>query len=61
MRYQLIEGAGILGRWRDGTEPPGDGVTGPFWLWPKRALDSNIQSDDDSDDDLEWETESDSE
>jgi len=28
-------GVGILGRWRDGTEPEGTGVTGPFWLWPK--------------------------
>jgi len=30
-------GVGILGRWRDGTEPAGTGVTGPFWLWPKGA------------------------
>lgn len=30
----LRQGVGILGRWQDGTEPPGRGVTGPFWLWP---------------------------
>lgn len=32
-----MKGVGILGRWRDGTEPAGTGVTGPFWLWPKGA------------------------
>jgi len=30
-----LSGVGILGRWRDGTEPACTGVTGPFWLWPK--------------------------
>ena len=32
-----MKGAGILGRWRDGTEPHGAGVTGPFWIWPKSS------------------------
>jgi hypothetical protein len=33
----LMTGVGILGRWRDGTEPESTGVTGPFWLWPKET------------------------
>jgi len=59
---ELTEGAGILGRWRDGTEPPGDGVTGPFWLWPKSCVVDNREDEEDEDsDDPSWETTSDSE
>jgi hypothetical protein len=44
-------GAGILGRWRDGTEPVGTGVTGPFWLWRRdhsKSTDESVYSGDDS-------------
>jgi hypothetical protein len=37
----LMKGVGIIGRWRDGTEPEATGVTGPFWLWPKDATSSS--------------------
>jgi len=59
LKSVLIEGAGILGRWRDGTEPANVGVTGPFWLWPRRpdAECSPMATDDGS----SWETTSSSE
>ena len=45
---------GILGRWRDGTEPPGSGVTGPFWLWPKDQAEPEGNLDESSDGSSVW-------
>jgi len=50
----LISGIGILGRWRDGTEPSGTGVTGPFWLWPRATQRTESFSEDGSESDSSW-------
>ena len=47
-------GVGIIGRWRDGTEPPGTGVTGPFWLWKSKMRPPlGVDSEDDEDSEVE--------
>jgi len=60
----LTEGIGILGRWRDGTESPGTGVTGPFWLWrapESEPMDLDEDSDDSDSDSVDTDEEVDSE
>jgi hypothetical protein len=49
-------GVGIIGRWGDGTEPPGTGVTGPFWLWKSKNIRPPVEIDSEDEQDSEFET-----